>query len=176
MIRIHNNIYYGRKYAWFDDGPFVNNYPVIITIDAKEYKSVTHYINCQHALDTNNMELYNTIYNSTNAVSSISKAANIWSGKYVAMTTALVAKFTQNPGLGDILLNTAPLQLVYSDKRDSELGIAIDSTDTNRIQYAPLWCGKNILGQKLMNVRDHILKSCVTSASSSLGQSPSISE
>lgn len=61
------------------------------------------------------------------------------------MKNAVVAKFTQNPKLKDLLLSTYPLKLVENSENDYFWGAGKDKT------------GMNMLERILEDIRDNIL-------------------
>lgn len=65
------------------------------------------------------------------------------------------AKFTQNPGLRDILLKTEDRLLVEGSPTDQVWGVGLSCSDGN-IQNPKNWKGTNWLGEVLTRVRDDI--------------------
>lgn len=65
------------------------------------------------------------------------------------------AKFRQNPGLSDYLLNTGDNILVEASPYDRIWGVGLAATDP-RIRNRKTWLGENLLGQILEQVRSEI--------------------
>ena len=66
-----------------------------------------------------------------------------------------LAKFTQNPELGDYLLETDDLVLVEASPYDKIWGIGMGMTDA-RVEDPKKWKGLNLLGHVLNSVRDDL--------------------
>ena len=79
-----------------------------------------------------------------------------WNGvRQVVVYEGLVAKFTQNPQLLQLLKNTKDDILAECAVKDKIWGIGLSMTDSDRLNRAK-WKGKNLLGYALMMVRDKI--------------------
>ena len=79
-----------------------------------------------------------------------------WNGvRQVVVYEGLVAKFTQNPQLLQLLKNTKNDILAECAIKDKIWGIGLSMTDSDRLNRAK-WKGKNLLGYALMMVRDKI--------------------
>jgi ribA/ribD-fused uncharacterized protein len=69
-----------------------------------------------------------------------------------------MAKFTQNPSLREVLLQTGDRQLVEASPLDKIWGIGLAANDPQA--YDPCqWLGENLLGMVLERVRDHLRSS-----------------
>ncbi|MFN9551066.1 MAG: NADAR family protein, partial [Pirellulaceae bacterium] len=69
-----------------------------------------------------------------------------------------MAKFTQNPSLREVLLQTGDRQLVEASPLDEIWGIGLAANDPQA--YDPCqWLGENLLGMVLERVRDHLRSS-----------------
>lgn len=71
------------------------------------------------------------------------------------MRKGLMEKFMQNRDLKQILLDTGDDVLAECALNDRKWGIGMDKADA-RVQYPHKWCGRNLLGYVLMQVRDDI--------------------
>lgn len=79
-----------------------------------------------------------------------------WNGvRQVVVYEGLVAKFTQNPQLLQLLKNTKNDILAECAIKDKIWGIGLSMTDSDRLNRAK-WKGQNLLGYALMMVRDKI--------------------
>ena len=79
-----------------------------------------------------------------------------WNGvRQVVVYEGLVAKFTQNPQLLQLLKNTKDDILAECAVKDRIWGIGLSMTDSDRLIRAK-WKGQNLLGYVLMMVRDKI--------------------
>ena len=79
-----------------------------------------------------------------------------WNGVcQVVVYEGLVAKFTQNPQLLQLLKNTKNDILAECAIKDKIWGIGLSMTDSDRLNRAK-WKGQNLLGYALMMVRDKI--------------------
>nr|BBO53960.1 YbiA homolog protein [Abalone asfa-like virus]BCY04518.1 hypothetical protein [Abalone asfa-like virus] len=72
------------------------------------------------------------------------------------MDQALFLKYTQNPDLRKILIETHPHILVEGNKYDRYWGVGLDVKDP-RIFDQNNWQGKNKLGEALMKLRNKLL-------------------
>ena len=73
------------------------------------------------------------------------------------METALRAKFTQNPELAELLLNTGDNLIIEANPSDKywSCGLSLFNAD---IWNPTSWIGKNTLGYLLMKIRAEISK------------------
>lgn len=72
--------------------------------------------------------------------------------RYNILVSLLLAKFRQNPQIGQLLIETGDAILARADHRDIDDGIGIAITDP-RAGYQSKWRGKNLLGKALMDAR-----------------------
>lgn len=81
---------------------------------------------------------------------------HIWSGiRQIVVYEGLMAKFSQNADLSEMLKNTGDALLAECAVRDRIWGIGISMTDPNRL-IPSKWNGLNLLGYSLMMVRKTI--------------------
>jgi ribA/ribD-fused uncharacterized protein len=71
------------------------------------------------------------------------------------MVDGLISKFTQNPDILKILLDTEDKILAEASPYDKIWGIGF-AEDDPRAKYQSQWQGKNLLGKVLMRVRERI--------------------
>jgi len=82
--------------------------------------------------------------------------ANLWdSVSYTIVKRGIRAKFSQNLGLLNILLETGNKVLAEASEKDKKWGIGVAVDDPNRYKMKE-WKGKNYLGRILMEVRDEL--------------------
>ena len=71
------------------------------------------------------------------------------------MVLVLIEKFSQNPELLKLLLNTNDSILVEASQKDKKWGIGI-GVDYVDFLNPDKWPGENLLGKALMEVRDKL--------------------
>ena len=82
----------------------------------------------------------------------------IWNSRDMEiMRKGLLAKFSQNEGIKEILLSTGDNILAECAPRDLKWGIGY-STGSPNVQDPSKWRGQNRLGQVLMQVREELRK------------------
>lgn len=80
----------------------------------------------------------------------------IWSGmRQIIVYEGLLAKFSQNKGLKENLLDTGDSVLAECAVRDCIWGIGLSMNDPRRLDQKQ-WKGQNLLGYSLMLVRDNV--------------------
>lgn len=81
---------------------------------------------------------------------------HIWSGKrQIVVYEGLVAKFSQNVTLHDLLEQTESNILAECAVKDTIWGIGLSMTDPKRLEMM-YWKGQNLLGYTLMMVREKL--------------------
>lgn len=81
---------------------------------------------------------------------------HIWSGmRQIIVYEGLLAKFSQNKGLKENLLDTGDSVLAECAVRDCIWGIGLSMNDPRRLDQKQ-WKGQNLLGYSLMLVRDNV--------------------
>lgn len=81
---------------------------------------------------------------------------HIWSGmRQIIVYEGLLAKFSQNKGLKENLLDTGDSVLAECAVRDCIWGIGRSMNDPRRLDQKQ-WKGQNLLGYSLMLVRDNV--------------------
>ena len=73
------------------------------------------------------------------------------------MSLLVTFQFQQCPRFKQNLLQTTS-PIVFADKKDKKLGVAVDKHDVT-IGSEKNWCGENILGCVLTEIRDEFLQS-----------------
>lgn len=75
--------------------------------------------------------------------------------KYDIVRRGNLAKFTQNPDLGDYLVSTGSAVLIEASPWDRVWGVGLEKTDP-AVRNPRQWRGQNLLGFALMEVRDFL--------------------
>lgn len=75
--------------------------------------------------------------------------------KYLIVLNGNYAKFSQNKEMRDFLLGTKDKILVEANPLDTIWGIGLGE-DNEKASNPNLWCGQNLLGFALMEVRDDL--------------------
>ena len=156
-------IYFWREYK---ENGFLSNFHSSkfeingITFNCNEQYYV--YRKCIH-FDTYNQSLINNILNeySPYEVKKYGRLINnfdqmVWNNhKYSVMLEGLINKFTQNPELAQMLLNTRDAYLYEASPYDRIWGIGYTTPDAYNIELQNY--GENLLGKCLMEVRKYII-------------------
>lgn len=74
---------------------------------------------------------------------------------YTIVKRGVKAKFSQNPAIRKILMETGNALLAECSPKDKKWGIGIDISDPDRLDVSK-WNGKNLLGRILMEVREEL--------------------
>ena len=129
-------------------GKFSNFYPSFMIIHGKEYRTVEHFYQSMKAYDKDDEEKIRKTFAPWKAKKLGNNVAIVenWEGtKEAVMKDGLLAKFSQNQELKDLLLSTEDKVLIeHAPWGDSYWG---DGGDGN---------GMNRLGVLLMEVRDEL--------------------
>lgn len=134
------------------------------TVDGITFSSMEQYMMYKKAevfgdTVTANMIMHNTDVAQIKALGR--KVCNyndiIWSGlRQIIVYNGLIAKFSQNNKLKNMLLATNGKVLVECAVQDKIWGIGLSMTDTNRHNISQ-WRGQNLLGFSLMMVCEYLL-------------------
>lgn len=140
-------------------------YPAPFTIEGIEYPTAEHYMMCAKA----------RVFQDAGAEARILHAATpakakqlgrqvrgyndaLWSRhRHTAVFLGNVAKFHQNPALGDFLAATGSRVLAEASPFDKIWGIGLRASDP-RATDPEGWPGRNLLGFTLMQVREHLAR------------------
>jgi len=142
---------------------FSNFYEVPFTIDGVEFKSAEHAFQGLKAKTFGDDVHFTKIVDAKSAQSAKSfgkkvepfDAAEWDSKKENVMRAILKAKFTQNPTLRTLLLDTGDAILAEANPRDKYWGIGTSST-TTIAKNPDKWKGENKLGKLLMELRSEL--------------------
>ena len=146
-----------------ENGYLSNWYLANFSVDDISYSSVEQYMMYRKATCFHDDKIAEQILE-TNDVAKIKALGRLvsgyddhhWNGvRQVVVYEGLVAKFTQNPQLLQLLKNTKDDILAECAIKDIIWGIGLSMTDSDRLNRAK-WKGQNLLGYALMMVRDKI--------------------
>lgn len=141
-------------------------YAAPFEVDGITYPTAEHWLMHQKALAFGDSKSANRVLQSPNPAhaKSVGRAATgyddaFWSSiRRSVATYGNLAKFTQHPALGRILLSTGDAVLVEASPRDRVWGVGLAFGDP-RLSDPEQWRGLNLLGQALMAVRDELRRS-----------------
>lgn len=146
-----------------ENGYLSNWYLSDFTVDDIKFSSMEQYMMYREAKCFHDDKIAEQILE-TNDVAKIKALGRLvsgyddhhWNGvRQVVVYEGLVAKFTQNPQLLQLLKNTKNDILAECAIKDKIWGIGLSMTDSDRLNRAK-WKGQNLLGYALMMVRDKI--------------------
>ena len=152
-------------YGHFPNKPyacFSNFYPSTFDLNGYTYFCMEQYIMHQKALTFGDEEIADKIMKATtpNECKSLGRQVRhyddtVWAeDRKVVAFEGLVAKFSQNPELKEILLSTKGSLIAECSPYDKIWGIGMNVNDP-AVQIPSKWKGENLLGCSLMKVRDY---------------------
>jgi ribA/ribD-fused uncharacterized protein len=152
-----------EEFELFWHGPFSQWHPCTFKVNGVEYCSAEQYMMAQKALlfgdtavhadimaeqDPKQIKKYGRL------VSNFNK--ELWDKhRFTIVLGASIAKFTQNPDLKKILMDTELKTLVEASPLDNIWGIKL-AADDYRATDRTKWKGINLLGQALTQTREYI--------------------
>lgn len=146
-----------------ENGYLSNWYLCKFIVGNKEFSSLEQFMMYQKAICFKDTVIASQILN-TSDVSDIKRLGrcvsgydeNYWNGiRQIIVYEGLLAKFSQNQDLRNMLLNTGDAVLAECAVRDCIWGIGLSMNDPNRMDRQK-WRGQNLLGYALMKVRDKL--------------------
>ncbi len=146
-----------------ENGYLSNWYHSRFTLDGIEFSSLEQYMMYSKAVLFKDTKIASEIL-STDDVARIKALGRLVSGyddrkwssvRRDVVYNGLVAKFSQNPDLGEKLKATGNDILAECAVRDRIWGIGLSMTDGDRLDPGA-WRGQNLLGYTLMAVRDKL--------------------
>lgn len=146
-----------------ENGYLSNWYLSDFEVRGVKYTSMEQYMMHQKAVVFGNAEIAKQIL-VTNDVAFVKKLGrqvsgyieNVWNGmRQILVFEGLMAKYSQNPDLGEKLKATGDALLAEAAVRDHIWGIGLSMRDPKRLNRR-LWNGQNLLGYATMLVRDRI--------------------
>jgi ribA/ribD-fused uncharacterized protein len=142
---------------------FTTMYDTVFSIDDVEYKSAEHAYQAFKAKTFGDEDSFKKIVKAKSGQSAKSFGkkvtgfdAAVWDAKKDdIMKTVLRAKFSQNPAIRKLLLDTGVRILAEANPRDTYWGIGT-SAGTTVAKNPAKWKGQNKLGKFLMELRDEL--------------------
>jgi ribA/ribD-fused uncharacterized protein len=139
-------------------------FPAAFTVEGTVYPSAEHFMMCAKARVFQDADAEASILNAATASEAKRLGRRIrgfdettWAGRReMAVFIGNVAKFHQNPALGDFLAATGSRVLVEASPYDRIWGIGLRASDP-RATDPDRWPGRNLLGFTLMQVRAHLI-------------------
>lgn len=130
-------------------------------LDGMRFNSVEQYMMYNKAITFGDTETAQKILNTNNfkLMKQLGREVHnyndrVWSSiRYDVVKAGVLAKFSQNAGLAEKLLNTGNSLLAECAVRDRIWGIGLGMSNPDRFNQA-MWKGQNLLGKVLMDVRN----------------------
>lgn len=146
-----------------DYGCFSNWYKCDFVIDGFRFSSVEKYMMYRKAVCFSDITTVSVILDSDDPdiIKRLGRQVknyneNIWNGvRQLIVFDGLMAKFSQNSDLKEILLSTGDAFLAEAAAGDKVWGIGICDSDPLRFEMSK-WKGANLLGYSLMIVRSKL--------------------
>ena len=148
-----------------ENGYLSNWYPSVFTADEIVFSSMEQYMMYKKAICFHDYKIAAQILGS-NDVSEIKALGRLvsgydehyWNGvRQIVVYEGLLAKFSQNAELKDLLIKTKDAILAECAVKDRIWGIGLSMNDENRFDRR-FWKGQNLLGYALMMVREKLKK------------------
>lgn len=157
--------FFGHDIKYGDHAVFSNWYPACFKENNVSYCNSEQYMMAKKAELFGDQKSLTKIMNTSNGNPKIVKALgrkvqnfnqDVWSDKCKEIVKrASLLKFTQNPELLHILINTSGTTLVEASPYDKIWGIGLSATNANS-KNRSTWKGKNLLGEILTEVRNEL--------------------
>lgn len=152
--------FYGVKNV---NGEFSNHYVREFKVNGNTFSCVEQYMMAQKALIFRDFETFNKVMNSKNPVEMKHLGREVknfnaekWDGvKVKVVKRAVMAKFSQNWDLRELLLETGDKLIAESNPMDRVWGIGICKSDKDVMNKMEEW-GENLLGKIMMEVREEL--------------------
>lgn len=152
--------FYGVKNV---NGEFSNHYVREFKVNGNTFNCVEQYMMAQKALIFRDFETFNKVMNSKDPVEMKHLGREVknfdaekWDGvKMKVVKRAVMAKFSQNWDLRELLLETGDKLIAESNPMDRVWGIGICKSDKEVMNKMDEW-GENLLGKIMMEVREEL--------------------
>lgn len=146
-----------------ENGYLSNWYPSEFSLDGRTFTSMEQYMMYRKAVCFHDEEIASQIL-ATDDVAQIKELGrqvsgyndSVWNGmRQLVVFEGLMAKFTQNPSLRELLRQTGDALLAECAVSDRIWGIGLSMWDEDRL-HPERWKGQNLLGYTLMVVREKL--------------------
>lgn len=146
-----------------ENGYLSNWYMSEFCIDEIHFTSMEQYMMYKKAMLFHDMKIASKILQTSDVaqIKQLGRAVsgydeNYWNGvRQIVVYQGLMAKFSQNEKLKDLLLSTGDSILAECAVKDRIWGIGLSMKDADRLDKAK-WKGQNLLGYALMLVRERL--------------------
>lgn len=147
-----------------EENGYLNNwYLSEFYIDEIHFTSMEQYMMYKKAVLFHDMEIASKIIQTSDVaeIKRLGRAVsrydeNYWNGvRQIVVYQGLMAKFSQNEKLKNLLLSTGDSILAECAVKDRIWGIGVSMKDADRLDKAK-WKGQNLLGYALMLVREKL--------------------
>jgi ribA/ribD-fused uncharacterized protein len=153
------------NFVLFWGGPFSNWYPSEFIHGGVDYNCGEQFMMQKKALYFGDTETANLIMQETSPREQKALGRKVKNFDAAAWDTVcqdivyegLLEKFSQNPELKDVLLDTGDRIIVEASPYDTIWGIGLGEHDPRALDQSQ-WRGKNYLGNVIMRVRDELKK------------------
>jgi len=144
-----------------DESCLSNWFPAKFNVDGIEYATTEHFMMAEKARLFGDEDIRSRVVvaNSPGKAKSLGRRVSgfdegIWTqNRYNIVVSGILAKFTQNKDMGELLKKTGSKVLVEASPHDRIWGIGMGK-DNEHVENPRLWNGLNLLGFALMEVRE----------------------
>lgn len=148
-----------------DKSSFSQWFPSLFEVDGVQYKTAEQFMMAKKALLFKDDEAFQKIISTSNpsAVKALGRLIKnydeaIWQQhRFAIVVEGNLAKFSQNPDLAQFLLSTGSSVIVEASPVDKIWGIGLAAEDQHS-EHPLQWCGLNLLGFALMQVRAKLIE------------------
>lgn len=146
-----------------ENGYLSNWYPSNFLVDGVVFSSMEQYMMYQKAIcfEDKNIATQILLTNDVSQIKALGRMVsgyddNYWNGiRQIVVYKGLLAKFSQNENLKELLIGTETAILAECAVKDKIWGIGLSMKDVDRLNRAK-WRGQNLLGYTLMMVREQL--------------------
>ena len=146
-----------------ENGYLSNWYPSNFSVDGVVFSSMEQYMMYQKAncFDDKNIAAQILQTNDVSQIKALGRMVsgyddNYWNGiRQIVVYKGLLAKFSQNEDLKELLIGTETAILAECAVKDKIWGIGLSMKDADRLNRTK-WRGQNLLGYTLMMVREQL--------------------
>lgn len=146
-----------------ENGYLSNWYPSNFWVDGVVFSSMEQYMMYQKAIcfEDKNIATQILLTKDVSQIKALGRMVsgyddNYWNGiRQIVVYKGLLAKFSQNENLKELLIGTETAILAECAVKDKIWGIGLSMKDADRLNRAK-WRGQNLLGYTLMMVREQL--------------------